>query len=76
MKVPPGLEQAPKLYTKKDIATAAGRSLSSVGADMRDPECPLRGNMRRVPGGRAHVTTPDVVQRYLDWIWAKTKAAS
>lgn len=57
-----------RLWTKKDIADRAARSVASVTIDLRNPECPLHGRLVKPRGGRAHVTTDDVVTAYLAWL--------
>lgn len=63
-----------RFWTRQEIASAAKRCVASVAIDARNPECPLHGKLVKPRGGRAHVTTGDVVSAYLAWLLASRVA--
>lgn len=56
-----------RLYTKKDVAEAARRSVWSVDADAQLDECPLKWSRHR---GKC-VCDAATLKRYLEWIVAQ-----
>jgi hypothetical protein len=67
-------EAEPELYSLKDIAARAKRSVRSIHSDRQREDCPLYGNLALI--GRQMACDRPTLVRYLDWLMDLGRAAA